>query len=157
MPVWRKFMISLAASDRVTVFMQRNGYLSKLATRFVGGPDVLAGVAAAAGLRARDYRSSLFFLGEYVADAELVRENVRQKMDVASELGSAGLDVHVSIDPTQVGYLIGDDLGRRNALEIGRIIAEQPVGGRNLLMLDMEDFSYVDKTLISTPTSRPGA
>ncbi|MGD0546873.1 MAG: proline dehydrogenase family protein, partial [Terracidiphilus sp.] len=51
-------------------------------------------------------------------------------------------------DPTQIGYAHSDALGEANALRLGKLIAAQPAAGRRrLAMLDMEDFSVVQKTL----------
>ncbi|MBX6321462.1 MAG: proline dehydrogenase family protein [Rhodospirillaceae bacterium] len=149
MRLWQRSMIALARSARLTAAVQRHAGASALARRFVAGADVDAACAAAARLRAEGFRASLFYLGEYVADPELVRLNVAQKIAVARALGAAGLDVHVSVDPTQIGHAIDAETAVRNALEIGRVVAGQPTGPgrRNLLMLDMEDFALVEPTL----------
>lgn len=149
MRLWQRSMIALARSARVKAAVQRHAGASALARRFVAGADVDAACAAAARLRAEGLRASLFYLGEYVADPDLVRLNVVQKIAAARALGAAGLDAHVSVDPTQLGYGIDAQTGARNALDIGRVVAAQPAGPgrRNLLMLDMEDFSLVEPTL----------
>ena len=63
-----------------------------------------------------------------------------------AEVKAAGLQVHLSVDPTQIGYGYDDRLGERNALEIGRSI-QQSSGEEPVLMLDMEDADYVTRTL----------
>jgi len=46
------------------------------------------------------------------------------------------------------GYAHSDALGDANALRLGKLISEQPAAGRlRMAMLDMEDFSVVQKTL----------
>jgi len=140
-------MIRLARSPSITGFMHRNAHASALARRFVGGAAVAEVAQTAVDLKRRGFDASLFYLGEYVADPQLVNKNVAQKISVSEELGRRGLDVHVSIDPTQVGYLISDELGRNNSLAIGYAIAAQPRTPRSYLMLDMEDYGGVDKTL----------
>ncbi len=147
MKIWQSGMIALATSGRVTGFMQRNARASALATRFVAGADRDAALSRALALKENGFVASLFYLGEYVADPGLVEQNVAQKMAIAEALGAAGLDAHVSVDPTQIGYAIDEGTGRSNAGRIGRVIADQPKGRRNLLMLDMEDFALVDRTL----------
>ena len=42
----------------------------------------------------------------------------------AQGLGEAELEVHVSVDPTQIGYAISDELGEANTLQIGRTLAD---------------------------------
>lgn len=147
MSLWQRTMIQLARSQTVRDLMHKNSFTSTLATRFIGGSDAQSATAQTLYLKKRGFYASLYYLGEYVDSAQLIEENVLQKITIARTLGQAGLDVHVSVDPTQVGYAISDELGRQNILRIGRVIAEQPSQGKNFLMLDMEDFSYVEKTL----------
>lgn len=80
---------------------------------------------------------------------EGVTQNVGAKLAAASALGAAVLDVHISVDPTQIGHVIDPELARRNAFEIAERIAQAARGvpGNHLLMLDMEDASVVDATL----------
>jgi proline dehydrogenase len=146
-PFWQETMIMLARSRRVRGFMQSNPVTTRLSRKFVGGSNVEAAIQTALELKRRNLRASLYYLGEYVNRPEIVEENVNQKIAIARSLGENGLDVHVSVDPTQIGYAISDELGERNALRIGQVIAEQPQAGVNLLMLDMEDYACCQKTL----------
>jgi proline dehydrogenase len=146
-PFWQETMIMLARSRRVRGFMQSNPVTTRLSRKFVGGSNAEAAIQTALELKRRALRASLYYLGEYVDRPEMVEENVNQKMSIARKLGENGLDVHVSVDPTQIGYAVSDELGERNALRIGQVIAEQPRTGVNLLMLDMEDYDCCQKTL----------
>ena len=92
--------------------------------------------------------TSLYYLGEYVESPAAIEENVVQLTAAIEQLGQSNLDVHISIDPTQIGYAHSNALGEANALRLGKLIAAQPAAGRRrLAMLDMEDFSVVQKTL----------
>jgi proline dehydrogenase len=130
--------------------MQRNRAASFLAHKFVGGADAAAAVQAATDLLARDgIRSSLYYLGEYVDRADLVEENVAQKLAVIDRLACTSLDMHVSVDPTQIGQSLEPSLARRNALLIAERLRNACAGraGINCMMIDMEDASVVDATL----------
>jgi proline dehydrogenase len=119
--------------------------------------SITAAILKAASLKEKGFRASLYYLGEYVDDERLIEENVTQITTVAHRLGQAGLDVHLSVDPTQIGYTLSDEIGQQNALRIGQVISQQSSHGRNVLMLDMEDFSYVQKTLdLHTRLSQAG-
>jgi proline dehydrogenase len=122
---------------------------SALATRFVGGANVDAAVTTATRLFERHgILASLFYLGEYVVDRSAIEFNVNQTLAAIDSLGGAGLDVHVSIDPTAIGFMESDTYGSANARLIAQSAARQPVrpGGRNMVMLDMEDLSIRDRT-----------
>ncbi len=147
---WQAAMIALARSEPIKRHMQRWRAASGLARRYVGGADVEDGVARAGRLLTEDgIRSSLFFLGEYVDTPALVAENVANKRAIAVRLGAAGYDVHVSVDPTQIGHSIDPELARDNAFGIAQTISEasnrRP--GLHGLMLDMEDASVIDATI----------
>jgi len=61
---------------------------------------------------------------------ERIEQNVKAKLAAAGLLGNAGLDVHVSVDPTQIGYGLDGDIGRRNALRIAETVAQYGQVGR---------------------------
>jgi proline dehydrogenase len=146
--LWQNAMIRLARNERIKNFVQNRRFMNGLATKFVGGGDINSAIAKAIELQKQNITASLYYLGEYVEIPELIEKNVAQIISVVKQLGQSNLDVHVSIDPTQIGYAISDKLGKEKALRIGRVLSEQAVNGRrNLLMLDMEDFSVVQKTL----------
>jgi proline dehydrogenase len=148
--LWQTIMISLARSPRVKAWAQSSRAGTTLATRYVAGSSVSTGVACATQLlNAKQIRASLFYLGEYVDTAELVAQNLAAKIAVAKALGEAGLDVHVSVDPTQIGHQLDPALARKNAFQIAEAIAAASQGrlGSHMLMLDMEDQSVTDATL----------
>ena len=147
MRLWQTSMIALARSARLASAMHRSAAASRLAHRFVGGGNVGEAIETALRLARDGFRASLFYLGEYVDDPALVERTVAQKIAVAEALAHAKLDVHVSADPTQLGYMIADASGRANMLRVGRAIGAQPVNGWNCLMLDMEDYALVERTL----------
>ncbi len=143
-------MIALAGSPRMRDWAQSFAATSALARQYVGGADAAAGVATAQALRdGPGLRASLFYLGEYVATPALVAENVAAKLEVAARLGRAGLDVHVSVDPTQVGHVVDPDAARANVRAIGEAVAAAAGArpGVHGLMLDMEDASVTDATI----------
>ena len=130
--------------------MQGSRATSTVATRYVAGETAQTGVVRASELlMQKGLRGSLFYLGEYVDKPELVEQNLAAKIKVAGLLQGAGLDVHVSVDPTQIGFLLDQDWARRNAIAIAEAIAAATAGraGVHALMLDMEDSSVVDATI----------
>jgi proline dehydrogenase len=147
---WQRAMIALARSERAKAFMQGRHTAGGLADRFVAGTSLQESVECACGLlREAGIHSSLFFLGEYVDSLKLVHENVANKKAVARALGHAGLDVHVSIDPTQVGQHIDAQLAHRNLRVIAETIDAAALAreGFHCAMLDMEDESVTDATI----------
>lgn len=146
---WQGWMIALARSRRVTAWMHGNRATAALARRFVGGDGVADSIAVAKRLDSAGFKTSLYYLGEYVTDPNVIDETVRQKKQVIEGLRGARLQVHLSIDPTQIGYGYDDATGAAMAAAIGDTLVG--AGGGNsdppMLVLDMEDASFVDRTL----------
>ncbi|MFY3131975.1 proline dehydrogenase family protein [Achromobacter ruhlandii] len=147
MSLFQKTAIALARSPGTGRAMRALAARTSLARRFVGGADVEAAVRTAARLReAHGIRASLFYLGEYVADPAAIEHNTQQAMQACAALGRAGLDVHVSIDPTAIGYMRDDALGRGNARRIAAAARQAAGGGRDWVVLDMEDSGLRERT-----------
>ena len=147
--LWQSWMIRLARSPRVTRWMQGNRATASIARRFVAGADAAQVMSVARDLERAGFKTSLYYLGEYVEDPAVVAENVRQKIQVAESLSAAHLQIHVSIDSTQIGYAIDEQAGERLALSIGARIRDlaPATGARPVLMLNMEDAEFVDRIL----------
>ncbi|MBL8573660.1 MAG: proline dehydrogenase family protein [Hyphomicrobiaceae bacterium] len=139
--IWQSAMARLARSAGWKSFMQDRRAATALASRYVGGETAQEAIETAKALERQGIRASLFYLGEFVDRPELVAENVAAKLDICERLSHTGLDLHVSVDPTQVGCSIDWDMGARNAALIGARIQAAANGrpGVNCMMLDMED------------------
>lgn len=155
MSIFQRTTIALARSPAMGRAMRAVAARTSLAQRFVGGADVDAAVRTALRLRdAHGIRASLFYLGEYVADPAAIEHNVSQAISACGALGAAGLDVHVSVDPTAIGYMASDALGEANARRIGQALrqaAGQDTGqaaraGQHWMVLDMEDAGIRERT-----------
>ena len=131
MSIFQKAAIALARSPGAGRLMRATAAGSALASRFVGGATAGQAAATAARLRERHgIRASLFYLGEYVADPAIIEQTVGQTVAACRALEAAGLDVHVSIDPTAIGYAHSDALGRDNARRIASAARRPPAGAR---------------------------
>ena len=122
--IWQSWMIALARSPRVTRWMQGNRATASIARRFVAGADAAQAMSVARDLEQAGFKTSLYYLGEYVKDPAVVAENGRQKIAVAESLSAAHLQIHVSIDSTQIGYALDEQAGQALALKIGARIRE---------------------------------
>jgi proline dehydrogenase len=101
--LWQSWMIALARSPRVTRWMQGNRATASIARRFVAGADAMQAMTVARDLERAGFKASLYYLGEYVKDPAIVAENGREKIAVAESPSAAHLQIHVSLDSTQIG------------------------------------------------------
>jgi proline dehydrogenase len=74
---------------------------------------------------------------------------VAATFEIIKQLAGIGLDVHISVDPTAIGYQTDVELCSQNAIAIATVLANASHGrpGVHCLMLDMEDESLVDYTI----------
>jgi proline dehydrogenase len=151
MRLWQQSMIFLARNKAVKSFMQNRATMSELAMRFVGGKDVLEAVEKSRALKSQGRKTSLFYLGEYVEDLSIINQTVSALKAIIRNLAASNLDVHISVDPTQIGYQVNEDTCRDNAFEIAKEIKKvtKDIKGasKNFLMLDMEDSSVTEATI----------
>jgi proline dehydrogenase len=151
MGFWQKSMIAVACSKPLRAVGEAVGRKTGLAAQFVSANDGDGHVARAKTLSENGIRISSFYLGEYVQDIAQVTETVDQLGDVMPKLAQAGLDVHVSIDPSQLGYMQDRALLDRNvdlvAAQVRQLAATAAPSQTIRLMIDMEDFDMVDDTL----------
>lgn len=148
--LWQSAMIALARPAWLRTRVQAWRAASALATRYVAGRTPEEGVARAEALLEDDgLRASLFYLGEYVDTAERVAENVAAKHAVARLLADTGLDVHISVDPTQIGQCVDPRAVAGRAVAIAEDIVRAARGrpGVHMIMIDMEDDEVVGSTI----------
>ena len=147
MRLWQKTMIGLARNDRLTAWMQSARCMRRFSRMFVAGGDADGALERAQELKGRGMTASLFYLGEYVRDPDLIERNASELEAMAPKLAGAGLDLHLSVDPTQVGAMLSWDLCRENVTALAQRVAGLRGSGRAVVMLDMEDSSVTDRTL----------
>ena len=100
--LWQKMMIRLATNPGAKRWMQESRKISNLATRFVGGQSVKEAAARAGQLLRKRRRSSLFYLGEYVRGQKEIEKTLDELGRIIQHLAQGNLDIHISVDPTQV-------------------------------------------------------
>jgi len=143
MTIGRKILLAAAKSD----FLARqasNRYFAKRAVKkFMPGEKPEDALAAGAEL-SREGRGTVFTqLGENLTrldEAEAVRDHYLWMFEQIRERGIPG---HVSVKPTQLGL----DLSREACEEHLWALAAKAEATGSLLWIDMEDSSYVDRTL----------
>ncbi len=149
--LWQQAMIRVARSLPLRDIAQRQPWMTGLASRFTGGPDIGTAAATARALRAEGISTSLFHLGEYVEDPQIVAATVGQLREAIEVLRDGGLDVNASVDPTQLGLMISvaacEENVRRLADAVMHACSPGVRPGHDAIMLDMEDAGTTEATL----------
>lgn len=144
---WQRGMIWLACRDDVRARVEASPRLAALSRRYVAGADVDAARRQAESLAAAGIHTSIYYLGEYVDAAELVEDNVTGILAALEGFGPTELDWFISVDPTQIGYSISEEMGWTNAQRIGEAVKALPNAAAHPMMIDMEDASVVGQTI----------
>ena len=139
----RQGLLWLSERQGIFNFVRRNGLARKFASRFVAGETVDTGVEAAKTLSRRGITSSLDLLGESVtaeSEATAARDLYLRMLD---RMAASGVEVNVSVKPTQMGLDIREDLCLANMSAI--LERAKALGG--FVRLDMESSDYTQRTL----------
>ncbi len=147
MRYWQQAMIWCARNRRLTDAVHGSALMQRFAGQFVAASDAQGAMMRLTQLRQAGLRASLFLLGEYEEDPRAVEATVRMLQEAIPGLAAQGLDVHVSVDPTQIGALQSWELCRENAQRLAETIRDHATGSASLLMLDMEDSAVTRPTL----------
>lgn len=119
--------------------------------RFVAGDTLNEAQSAIERLHARGLRTTVDVLGEAVATEGDARSAAARYVETLGALAAAGLDLNVSLKPSQMGLGIDPSLARENVASIVTRAVE--VGG--FVRIDMEDHTTTDATLDLWRAVRP--
>ncbi len=143
MSVGRSILLAASRSKTLNDFALRSRFVKRATSRFMPGEHAEDALAAAAQIVATGRGVVFTQLGESITRAEAaekVRDHYLWLFDRIAELR---LPAHVSVKPTQLGLDLSMAQCERQLLELAAKAAET----QSTLWLDMEDSSYVDRTL----------
>ncbi len=147
MNLWQRTMIALARNARVERVMEGTSIARTRSKQFIGGSDAGKAVIEAARLSQQAILTSLYYLGEYVEDAGLIQRNLDEISHACSLLAERGLQIYVSVDPTQIGSMLSWEVCRVNAERLAQHVGSLASQYRKFVMLDMEDYETCGPTL----------
>jgi proline dehydrogenase len=143
MTIGRSVLLAAARSRRLNDFALRSSFVKRATRKFMPGERPDDALRAGEEIAATG-RGILFTqLGEAITNAEAalaVRDHYLQFFD---QIRARGLPAHVSVKPTQLGLDLSMDQCERQLHEL----AAKAERTGSALWLDMEDSSYVDRTL----------
>lgn len=143
MPLGRSLLLAAAKSDALNRFATRSAVVRRATRAFMPGETMEAGLDAGAPI-ARSGRGILYTrLGEALTakhEAVEVRAHYETLFDA---IKARGLPAQVSVKPTQLAL----DLSMDECVAHCVALADKAEATGSALWLDMEDVSYVDRTL----------
>jgi proline dehydrogenase len=139
----RSLLLRLSRSRFLERQVRRRRFVRRAVRRFMPGEDLDDALGAAQTLGRRGLGVVLTQLGENVDDAAAAEAVARHYNRALDRVAAFKLDAEISVKPTQLGLDLGMDVAVANLLPLVRKADQLDT----TVWLDMEDSSYVDRTL----------
>jgi len=143
MRIGRSILLAAAQSRRLNDFALHSKVVKRATRAFMPGENVEDALDAGTAIAATG-RGLLFTqLGEAITSAEAAVAVRDHYLGFFDQIRARGLPAHVSVKPTQLGLDLSQAVCERHLLAL----AAKAEKTGSALWLDMEDSSYVDRTL----------
>jgi proline dehydrogenase len=139
----RKLLLAAAGSAWLRDRATKTAFVRRSVSAFMPGEHLEDAMNAAATLRVQGIGAIFTKLGENLSRPEDAEAVTLHYLDALDRIGSAGLDAHLSVKPTQLGLDFDAELCFRN---VQRLI-DRANERRSFIWIDMESSAYVDRTL----------
>lgn len=150
MGLMRSVLLAVSENRWLRANAPRISFVQRAVKRFMPGEDLDAALYAARELQTDRIGSVFTRLGENLSDAGQADQVRQHYLDTYERIRNEGLDVEISVKPTQLGLDFSTDACERNLAAL----AEHASQLNNWLWIDMESSAYVDRTLEIYPRLR---
>jgi len=140
MSVMRSVLLAASESRFLRERATKLGFVRAAVKRFMPGEDAQSALDAS---RASGVPTVLTHLGENLEDATAAEEVTKHYLDVLDRVKKAGLDIEISVKPTQLGL----DFSREECERHLHALIERARAWNNWVWIDMESTAYTDVTL----------
>jgi len=111
--------------------------------KFMPGETVEDAITATRKLLENNIPATFTHLGENITTLEEAEENTKHYIALLDKINNENLDIEISLKLTQIGF----DLSFDKTFELFSQIAAKTKSHNNFVFIDIEDSSYVDKTI----------
>jgi len=118
-------------------------FVQKAVRRFMPGTTGEDAIAATRELLKNGIPTTFTHLGENISSIEEAEINTKHYLDLLDKINDEKLDIEVSLKLTHIGF----DLSIDKTIELFTSICEKAAQQKNNVFIDIEDSSYVDKTI----------
>lgn len=141
--VLRKVLLSLARNGWLRERLPKLPFMQRAVRRFMPGETIDDALGAAIELQVLGIGTLYTKLGENLTEIEQAQDVANHYQDLLRRIRTAELDGEISVKPTQLGLDIDEDVCFGHL----RLLAAAAEAQGSYLWIDMEDSSYVDRTL----------
>jgi len=139
----RGLLLWCATNPWLAAHVPRWRFVRRALRRFMPGEEFASALAAAVDFRSRGVGAIFTRLGENVKDLGEAAAVVEHYEAVLEQSKAAGVDVEISVKPTQLGLDIDAEAALANLQRLARAAAH----ARSFLWIDMEGSGYTDATI----------
>jgi proline dehydrogenase len=143
MSMMRKALLWASTNVWLRERAMRTGFVRRSVVKFMPGERIEDAIEAARELKPSGLTTILTRLGENITRLEEADEVHAHYVKVLDLVRASGLDAHVSVKPTQLGFDQDKDVCVRHCLAL----VDKCQATNNFLWLDMESSPYVDGTI----------
>ena len=143
MSVMRKSLLWASTNPWLRERAMRTKFVRRSVVKFMPGETIEDAIKAAKDLKPSGLGTILTRLGENITKIEEAKEVSDHYMRVADLIQAAGIDAHVSVKPTQLGFDQNQDVCFKYCLGLLR----KCEATKTFFWLDMESSPYVDGTI----------
>ena len=118
-------------------------FVQSAVKRFMPGEKVEDAIQATKELIKHNIPTTFTHLGENISNLQEAEINSQHYLDLLEKIYNANLDIEISLKLTHIGL----DLSFDKTIEMFSRISEKSKKLNNIVFIDIEDSSYVDKTI----------
>jgi proline dehydrogenase len=143
MSVSRNVLLRASRNEWLKSRVPKMQFVQKAVKRFMPGEIVDDAIFAARELLKNNIPTTFTHLGENITSLREAEENTQHYLDLLEKIKKENLDTEISLKLTQIGF----DQAPEKTLELFTTIVEKAKTLNNNVFIDIEDSSYVDKTI----------
>jgi proline dehydrogenase len=143
MNIGRNLFLWASKNKWMNEYVPNFKFVQKALKRFMPGETSTDAFNAARRLLKNNIQTTFTHLGENITDLKDAELNSQHYLDLIERINIEKLDIEISLKLTQIGL----DLSYEKTLELFKEIIQKAKEYNNNIFIDIEDSSYVDKTI----------
>jgi len=143
MGISRNILLWASRNEYLKIHVPKMNFVQKAVKRFMPGETVEDAIQATRELVKHNIPTTFTHLGENITTLAEAETNTQHYLDILDRINKESLDIEISLKLTHIGL----DLSFEKTLILFSNIAQKASALNNTVFIDIEDSSYVDKTI----------
>ena len=143
MGISRNILLWASRNEYLKIHVPKMNFVQKAVKRFMPGETVEDAIQATRELVKHNIPTTFTHLGENITTLAEAETNTQHYLNLLDRINKESLDIEISLKLTHIGL----DLLFEKTLILFSTIAEKARALNNTVFIDIEDSSYVDKTI----------